>query len=1056
MTKNNIIKLSLNGFFIVVLIVALIVGNNIAFKYEQEISSLLSPPIVDEEAMEQSSATGQEMSKRIMEEGAVLLKNNGTLPLDKSIKQVNVFGWRSIDWIYGSEGANASGGVAPEKGNINENVDIYKALNARGVQYNKRLYDMYYDYLEPDHQSENLRGTHINNLTYLRDPKISNKSYYSDDLLSYSENYSNTALVVIGRIAGEGMNVSTTSQKKKGDGSVDDNTRHYLELSAEEEELLYYCGAHYENVIVLLNVANPFECGFMETIPGLDACLYIGFTGTRGAASIPKLLYGDVSPSGKTVDIFPYDAFTNPGNVFLNKTYTDNSSEYVDVVENIYIGYKWYETADTMGVWNDYTLYDGDNQKTGYNAVVQFPFGHGLSYTTFDWTVKGFYIHDDELEEGEEPVELAPGSDITDKTKIDVVVNVKNTGSVRGRDVVEAYITAPYYDGEIEKASVSLVGFNKTNILEPGADEDITVTLDAYDFASYDCYGKNNKGEDTHTGWELDAGTYTISLRTDSHTVKEVYYKDGEDKQAGSFDYNVAELINIDEDPVTGAKVDNLFTGEKTVDGTPIDAKSKDGSYDPNIPWFTRTDFKKPSEWSALNVRRAITPSAANGHVYTKARAEAWDEATVNEFGEEIKTEDLTWGAKNGLKLWNDNNNITELGKKLGENYDADEWKDVLDQVTYGEFTNLLNGYYGSKAINSVGKPYFADYDGPSQIKGFTNAIPRGTGYPTMVVIAASWNPNLAYEFGKAYGDDMKVLGVSGLWGWAIDNHRSAFFGRNHESPSEDAYLAGKIITGAVKGLNTRGRYCFIKHFALYGVSKQPNGGIGDHQWMTEQAMRENYLKQFRMAFVEGGALGCMTTYQGVGAEHSETTLGLLTGVLRREWKFKGAITTDAIGSKGTPEYADSLLRCGGNLGMGCSLTYGGYDSSASPRLQQRMRESVKQVLYMCLRADYNERTYLVAPDQNDKIVTTNTINTWSWWQPLIAFLDALVGTGCALWLALILISVFMKSQNKKAAESAGASAGTLVYGAERESVSDDKESRNVDETQTDVNETEE
>ena len=202
MTKNNIIKLSLNGFFIVVLIVALIVGNNIAFKYEQEISSLLSPPIVDEEAMEQSSATGQEMSKRIMEEGAVLLKNNGTLPLDKSIKQVNVFGWRSIDWIYGSEGANASGGVAPEKGNINENVDIYKALNARGVQYNKRLYDMYYDYLEPDHQSENLRGTHINNLTYLRDPKISNKSYYSDDLLSYSENYTNTALVVIGRIAG--------------------------------------------------------------------------------------------------------------------------------------------------------------------------------------------------------------------------------------------------------------------------------------------------------------------------------------------------------------------------------------------------------------------------------------------------------------------------------------------------------------------------------------------------------------------------------------------------------------------------------------------------------------------------------------------------------------------------------------------------------------------------------------------------------------------------------------------------------------------------------------
>lgn len=1012
MTKRNIVKLSVNGFLIVVLVVALIVGNSIAFRFEQEISTLLSPPIVDEEAMAQSSEVGQEMSRRIMEEGAVLLKNNGALPLDKSIKQVNVFGWRSVDWIYGSEGRNASGGVAPEDDDFNKNVDLCKALNAYGVQYNRRLYDMYCKYRKPDHQSADLKGAHISELTPLKEPKINDKSYYTDDLLSYSEQYSDTALVVISRMAGEAMNGSTTMQEKAGPGSINDNTRHYLELSTEEEALLKYCGEKFENVIVLMNMSNPFECGFLDTIEGIDACLYLGFTGTRGAASIPKLLYGNVSPSGKTVDIFPYDMFTNPGNVFLSKTYSDNGQSYMDITENIYVGYKWYETADAEGVWDEYG---------GYDKVVQFPFGHGLSYTEFDWTVKGFYLHNDKLGEDEEPTELAPNGNITDKTKIDVVVNVKNTGNVRGRDVVEVYVTPQYYEGEIEKASVSLVGFNKTNILEPQADEDITITLDAYDFASYDCYGLNNKGEDTHTGWELDAGKYTLSLRTDSHTVKDVYYKDGKEKQAGSFDYNVAELINIDVDPVTESPVDNLFTGEKTIDAAPIDANSKDGTFTADIPWFTRSSFVKPSGWSEINTSRAITPDMGNPWDYNKARAEAWDNAKVDEFGDATPTDKPTWGAKNGLKLA-ENNAITDLGKKLGENYDADEWGAVLDQVTPAEFVSLTNRYYGSAEIGSVGKPWLRDLDGPAQIKGF-NYAPRGTGYPTMVTVAQTWNPNLAYEFGKAFGDDMKGVGVMGVWGWAIDMHRSAFFGRNHESPSEDAYLAGRIITNAVKGLNTRGRYCFLKHFALYGYG-------GTNIWTTEQGLREIYLRPFRMAFVEGGALGCMTTYQGVGGEHSETTVGLLTGVLRKEWKFKGAITTDYIGNN---VWCDSILRAGGNLGMGVSLSIGSYNESSSARLQQRMRESVKQVLYMWLHADYNERMYIANPDQNDTIITTTSINTWSWWQPMLYSLDVFIGVGCALWLILVLFSVFLKSKNGQSVRSAiggdGATADALVYG---------------------------
>ena len=350
---NKVAKLIVNFVLIVIIVVGVAVGNSIAFRYEGEINTLLAPPIVDEEAVQLSSSAGQEMSARIMEEGAVLLQNkDNTLPLDyNTVKKVNVFGWRSVDWIYGSEGMNASGGVAPEDDDFEKNVDIYKALNKYGIEYNQQLYDMYYRYVKPDHQSANLKEVHISTLISLREPKITDRSYYTDDLLTYTENFSDTAIVVIGRMAGEGMNANTTTQQKEGSGVTDDNTRHYLEISTEEEALLRYCGETFENVIVLLNVANAFECGFLETIPGIDSCLYIGFTGTRAASAIPKLLYGEVSPSGRTVDTFAYDLFTNPANVFLGGlNYTDYNRSYSDNVENIYIGYKWYETADTEGI----------------------------------------------------------------------------------------------------------------------------------------------------------------------------------------------------------------------------------------------------------------------------------------------------------------------------------------------------------------------------------------------------------------------------------------------------------------------------------------------------------------------------------------------------------------------------------------------------------------------------------------------------------------------------------------------------------------------------------
>ena len=525
MEKKKIISLVANSVGIAVVAAALVVGNTVVSQFENEISTLIAPPIVDNEALEASSAKGQELSKRIMEEGAVLLKNDGnTLPLDRgSVSKVNVFGWRSIDWIYGSEGANASGGVAPEDDDFSKNVDIYKALQKYGIGYNTEIYDMYYRYQAPNHQSADLRGTHISNLTPLIEPNINDKSYYTDSLLENAKNYSNTALVSINRMAGEGMECSTSMQSKRGPGAVDDATRHYLELSTEEEALLTYVGANYENVVVLINAANPFECGFLDTIPGIDACMYVGFTGTRAAAAIPELLWGEVSPSGHTVDTFAYDFFTNPANIWIGGLqYADYGWSYSDYVENIYVGYKWYETADSLGYWNDVI----NSYGTGYEGVVQFPFGYGLSYTDFSWTVGD--------------IELAPGSELDGVSKFKLPVTVKNEGSHRGRDVVEVYLNPPYKTGEIQKSTVNLVGFGKTSILEPGQEETIEIEIDQYNFASYDCYDKNNNG---FKGFELDDGTYTLSLRTDSHTVKEVAYKGT--TGAGNFDYVVTDTVTI-------------------------------------------------------------------------------------------------------------------------------------------------------------------------------------------------------------------------------------------------------------------------------------------------------------------------------------------------------------------------------------------------------------------------------------------------------------------------------------------------------------------------------
>lgn len=994
---NRFLKLGIHCACAIILIVAIIVGTNILYIFENQIDSKLTPPIKDEEQYSIASAAGQKLSAQILEEGATLLRNDGdVLPLDrKTVKKVNVFGWRSIDWIYGSEGANASGGVSPEN-KISENVDIYKALKSYGVAYNDSLRQVYYNFKQPDLQSEHLRAVHISTLTPLCEPDIDDRKYYTESVLENAKNYSDTAIVVIGRMAGEGMNAYDT-QPKRGPTGSSDGKRHYLEISTEEEKLLTYVGANYDKVIVLLNVSNQFELGFLETIPGLDACVYLAFTGTRSMSALPKLLYGETSFSGHTVDTFAYDLYSNPANIWGGMTYNNGGVGYEAYIEGIYVGYRWYETADSLGYWKDYTRTVPSGELKGYEAVVQYPFGYGLSYNDYSWTVK--------------EVTVTPGSEVNETTTIDFTLTVKNNGLYPGKEVISAYVTAPYTPGGIEKSYVSLLNYVKTETIQPGNEVEVTLSVSAADFRSYDCYDKNANG---FKGYEIEKGEYAIKLMTDSHNIKTVTYSGTE--QPAEFKYNVKDTIKLDKDLVTGKTVKNLFTGEDAIDSVPIDGDSKDGSFKFGVPYLTREGFLSLEEITAKSKEKyagnpvAITRGGGN---YTRAMADAWDNATTDEFGNPVSTKAPAWGKNNGLKLTESTGSLTDLAYKLGADYDAPEWDDLLDQLTIADVIDkLVNQYYGTKKIESIGKPASNDLDGPAQFGGFVSEPGhRGTGYPTMVLVASTWNQKLAYEFGKSYGDDMSSVGGDGMWGWAIDSHRSAFFGRNHESPSEDPVLAGTIVANAVKGLSAKGKYCTIKHFALYGKG-------GNNKWLSEQALREIHLEAFRRAFVDGGALGCMTTYQGIGAEHTETSVALLQGVLRNEWDFKGAISTDYIGTK---MWCESIMRCGGNLGMGVSLSSDGFANykagEASVRFQNRLRESAHQTLYMWLRAKHYEAEYLKNPDKNDNYTSTANIESWCWWKPLVTCLNVLFITGGTLWIALACIDCFVKGNDETARE---------------------------------------
>ena len=956
------------------------------------IDGVLVPKKVDA----RTRAVGKELALQIERDGVVLAKNDGVLPLSVADNggKVNVFGWDATMWIRSGDGSGRSGTTRSSMV-----YDFLGALTECGFTYNEDIISAYRNFRSKDREYASGSGSLMSTneqFSRLYEPSITDADIFSPALLKGAKDFSDTAFVVLGRVTGESNDCPMTQYKQvEKDGAVVvDENKTYLDASEEELELLNYVGQNYDKTVVIINSTNVMNLSFMDTVPGLDACLIVGGTGAYGALSVAEVVTGKFSPSGRTADTYAYDFKSSPafatsgqeglgayvnGDGLYPTTVTDTSEpigkfpqvSYCDYLEDIYVGYKWYETADAEGFWDD---------KGGYRSIIQYPFGFGLSYTRFE----------------KEVVDVTPAAGATIKADdvITIKVNVTNKGDVSGGEVVQLYYTPPYVKGGIEKSAVNLAAFAKTVCLEPEESQTLTLTVKASDMASYDCYDKNGNG---FKGYELEKGTYKLSLRKNSHENDEVVGNKIE------FDYKVASDIAIDKDPVSKKKVENRFTGGSAIDGVAIDGSDSGG----NIKYLSRADFSGTFT-SVKPENRAMTDNVKALNVWDKARME--QDLKKNTAGAAV-----TVGASGGIKVF-DGGEVTAEGLLLGMEYDNALWDVVLDTMTVDEMKNLtLHGYMGTRAVPSIGMPETTASDGCAHIGSWGSVVNRPddpvtgtTPFPQPSVLAQTWDSQLAYSFGLAMGNEARQKGVDCWYGPGINLHRTPFGGRNYEYWSEDATVSGVMCAGAVRGAKNAGVYSTIKHLALYNTDSYRDG---QYVWLTEQNLRENYLKAFKLAVQEGGATGLMTSYNRIGAVWTGASSALIEGVIRKEFGFKGVVITDYSDHYEVMN-GDAALRNGGDLWMD-GFSNGGYydnsylDGSSAGLFNERLRDASKNIIYAYLNAVYTNEMYL-AGGADDVIEVERGNNGTSWWVFALIGVDVAVAAVCAFF---VIKTFFLKKK---------------------------------------------
>lgn len=820
---------------------------------------------------EENVVSATALCEDIADEGIVLLDNQGMLPLAKNSK-LNVFGWASTNPCYGGTGSGALSDAYPT-------VTLLEGLKNAGFELNTELSDFYTAY----RADRPVVGMWAQDWT-LPEPEA---SQYSDEMMENAKAFSDTAMVVITRVGGEGADLPTDVSQVTYDAGHSYNDfepgEHYLQLSKTEKDMIDLVCKNFDKVVVVYNGANAMELGWVKDYSQIKSVIWCAGTGQSGFNALGSILCGDVNPSGRTIDTFVYDLTQTPtANNFGNFNYTnmdefkansfgaDTIPAFVNYVEGIYVGYKFYETAAAEGLID-------------YDKTVVYPFGRGLSYTTFTQTLNS--------------VTEADGT-------ITVDVTVTNTGSASGKEVVEVYYNPPYTNGGIEKASANLIGFAKTSELAPGASENVTVTFKAEDMASYDTYGKGC--------YVLEKGDYVISINADSHTVLD------------SKVYNVASDIVYD--------ASNKRESDVEV------ADNKFDFAEGNVTYLSRADgFANYAEATAAPADFEL-PAQAKATFYNNSN---WNPEDFNNADDVAPTT----GAKNGLKLKD----------MVGVDYNDAQWDAFLDQLTVSDMDSLIAlGGYQSAAVSSIGKVQAIDCDGPASINN--NFTKQGSiGFPSAVMIAATWNTDLAHDFGTSIGKMADDMNVSGWYAPAMNIHRSAFAGRNFEYYSEDGVLSGAMAANAIMGSQEQGVYAFMKHFALN--DQETNRTSMLCTWSTEQAIREIYLKPFEKCIKDADCHAVMSAFNYIGTTYAGSCPELLIDVLRGEWGFVGMVLTDYYGVYGYQD-ADRLIRNGGDF---CLVNYdtetNHLTDTTSATALVSARQACKNILYTVAnsRAYYEE-----------------------------------------------------------------------------------------------------
>ena len=975
-------KLIVSGVFAVLTIGAVIaitlVNANAITPNEGFISEYIQKKFSNgETVIKAKNKLGDRLAIEIEQEGIVLAKNdNNCLPLSKDVKHVNVFGYDVSEWIISNSGSGSADGSSgrPVWG-------ILDALDDRGITYNKDIIDYYKSWNTPRNRDTKSYSSNYNTIYRLTNPSLSNNEDYLQAYEKALEDNTNTAIVCIGRYGGEHLDPPHRQVNNNKASETRNQERGYLEITLEEEELLERVGQDYENVIVIINSTNVMQMDFMRDIPGLDACLLVGPTGTIGAKAIPQILWGDLNPSGRCADTWPmkheYNVAYYTNGYWPNDTGTDgnknstleamyytdvpnganlangiNTANFADYYEGIYVGYRWFETADAEGFWNS-------SEYGGYNNVVAYPFGYGLSYTTFDW----------------EFVDSKPtkNTTISENEDIELQVKVTNTGSLPGRDVVELYLTAPYYPGETEKSFVKLIGFQKTRVLVSGESDIVTLTVHTRDFSSFDCYDSNNDG---HAGYEMDHGTYEVKFMRNAHTLKEGMANN-------VIKFNVPNTIHIDEDTTTGNEVKPLFTGDEAIDGVSCDGLS----IGEPIDYLHRDNFAplmtEPNPCRPWNSGLETCDDSSKPTAYSTNMAKEWDNATVDAFGNDIEPGAPTFGASGDLKVMDEKGQLTELGIQLAQDYNDPDWEPLLDQLSWSDAITICKGQsYSRPGMKSVGltklnNKNFSDAEGASQVGATVNGN-RLTAYPDPCLQAQTWNEDMLYLFGLSEAKDMALGGKDFLYGPASNIHRVPYGGRHAEYHSEDGFLAGRCLANVTKGLSDGGKNGFIKHFAINDTEFHR---VGLFTWLTEQALREIYLRPFEESIKRGEACALMSSFNRVGAIWTGGSTALIQGVLRNEWGFNGMTITDYT-ENGTLQNANQMFRAGGNYVLSSSDFSDPGQSNATDRFKQRLRESGKQVIFGTISPLY--RNYVYNNDPNHKAIVSSGINPWDWWKPAL------------------------------------------------------------------------